>query len=147
MCRQVTQAYACEVWSPNLARRFCTDQLAATLVASAELDAVTEDTVIIASELVTNSVNAGCARIRMTLAIHHGFLWLGVGDDAPGEPELRRAEPDDSQGRGLAITAVLARAWGVESVGEGGKQVWAELPLSAGLTHGLDCRVGDGARW
>jgi anti-sigma regulatory factor (Ser/Thr protein kinase) len=140
MCREVTQAFPCEVWSPNLARRFCADQLAGTLVAGAQLDAVTEDIVIIASELVTNSVNAGCARIRMTLTIHHGFLRLAVGDDAPGEPQLRRAQPHDSQGRGLAITGVLARAWGVESAGEG-KQVWAELPLPGGLTHGLDCRV------
>jgi anti-sigma regulatory factor (Ser/Thr protein kinase) len=140
MCRDATETYGCDVWSPNRARRFCTDHIASALLSGVQRDAVTDDAAIIASELVTNSVNAGCGQVHITLTIHHDYLRLAVRDDADGLPQRRTAGPEDAHGRGLAITAVLARSWGVDPT-EPGKQVWAELAVPPALTHGLDCRI------
>lgn len=140
MCRDVTETYDGEVWSPNRARRFCTEQLAAILSVGVQRDAVTDDATIIASELVTNSVNAGSGRIRIMLTIHRDHLRLTVRDDAEGDPRRRTAGPEDPRGRGLTITALLARAWGIERAADG-KQVWAELVLPVELTRGLECRI------
>jgi anti-sigma regulatory factor (Ser/Thr protein kinase) len=140
MCRDAAETYGGEVWSPNRARRFCTEQIAAMLSVGPQRDAVTDDATIIASELVTNSVNAGSGRIRIMLTIHRDHLRLTVRDDADGQPQPRSAGPEDPHGRGLAITALLARAWGVEPAADG-KQVWAELGFSRELTRNLECRI------
>ncbi len=140
MCRDATETYGGEVGSPNRARRFCTEQLAAVLSVGVQREAVTDDATIIASELVTNSVNAGSGRIRIMLSVHRDHLRLTVRDDADGHPQQRSAGPEDPRGRGLAITALLARAWGIEPA-TGGKQVWAELGLPVELTRGLECRI------
>jgi anti-sigma regulatory factor (Ser/Thr protein kinase) len=140
MCWDVAAEYPCDALSPGRARRFCAEQISAILGDGGARDTVIEDATIIVSELVTNSVNAGCRVVRVGLTIHRDRLQLCVYDDAPGRPRVERPGPQDVHGRGLAITAALADDWGVERAANG-KQVWAELQFPALLTERLDCTV------
>jgi anti-sigma regulatory factor (Ser/Thr protein kinase) len=101
-------------------------------------DMVLADAEIIASELVTNAVQAGCSDIALTLSIHRGRLRLAVRDDAPGRPTLLAAAPEDQHGRGLAIVDSLTKEWAVDYV-SGGKEVWAELSVPDALTTKVQC--------
>ncbi|MFE7121204.1 ATP-binding protein [Streptomyces sp. NPDC057654] len=56
-------------------------------------------------------------------------LRVEVADTAEGWPVVNQAEEGDECGRGLAVVAALADAWGVASY-EGGKSVWAELAIT-----------------
>lgn len=140
MCWEAAADYPRDPLSPGRARRFCTEQITAVLGAGDGRDAVVEDATIIVSELVTNSVNAGCEVVRVGLTIHRDRLRLSVADDAPGRPRVEQAGPQDAHGRGLAITAALSDTWGMDREA-GGKQVWAELGFSPALTEQLDCLV------
>lgn len=126
-------AVGCDYQAPGRARSFCIGQLREALEGGSELESLLEDTAIVASELVTNAINAGCVDLRVGMSIFPTHLRLTVLDDAPGAPRHERAGPEDVHGRGVAITAALARAWGVESA-PSGKQVWAELAFAPELS-------------
>ena len=140
MCWDFRADYPCAAGSPAAARHFCTDALSGTLDPHGALPDLLADTAIVASELVTNSLAAGCTEISLVLTLHRDHLRLSVHDDAPGTPRLIHAGPRDLSGRGLAITAALSRAWGVEPTGIG-KDVWAELSLDAAATSALHCTL------
>lgn len=140
MCWDVAAEYPCDALSPGRARQFCAEQISAMLGDCGARDTIIEDATIIVSELVTNSVNAGCRVVRVALTIHRDRLQLCVYDDAPGQPRMERPGPEDVHGRGLAITAALADDWGVDPA-PSGKQVWAELQFPAPFTELLDCTV------
>ena len=76
--------------------------------------ALADKAVLIASELVTNAVQAGAAGIEVDLRVASGRLDLVVTDDADGWPAPTRASVDDIAGRGLSIVEHLADSWGVE---------------------------------
>jgi anti-sigma regulatory factor (Ser/Thr protein kinase) len=89
--------------------------------------------VLIASELMTNSVNA-CAGvdrafIRLTLALDHGELAILVRDNHPGVPVAAHPGADDEGGRGLLIVRRLSDRCGWFPVGNGrpAKVTWAVL--------------------
>ena len=93
--------------APGCARAWTREILwewgAAGLAESAEL---------VASELVTNSVNA-CARldgagIRLVLTLGRGELAILVRDCHPGAPLAGQPGPDDESGRGLLIVEALS---------------------------------------
>ncbi|MCU1656943.1 MAG: putative sensor protein [Pseudonocardiales bacterium] len=147
MCWDIAEFYPCDTRSPGYARRFCSKHIPAVLAGGRDRDAIVEDAAIIVSELVTNSINAGCSAVHVELSIHREHLRLTVRDDAPGEPRRREAGPEDVHGRGLTITASLARAWGVEPA-DTGKQVWAELEYPPQMAGALDCTAGAASsRW
>ncbi|MEP7020159.1 MAG: ATP-binding protein [Pseudonocardiales bacterium] len=131
----------CDIRSPRLARRFCAATVGSVLSAGPEFQTVLDDVVIVASELVTNSVKANCTELELTLSIHRDHLLLVVGDDAPGKPRLMAAGPEDVGGRGVAIMAALAQAWGVWQF-PAKKQVWAELAFPPQLAANLTCSGG-----
>lgn len=101
------------------------DQLGtAPWVADVEFDAT-----LIASELVTNAIQtADCTRLALAVHLHRSRMRLTVSDDGTGMPHLVFASSSDARGRGLALVAALALAWGVEAV-RAGKEVWADLAL------------------
>lgn len=95
-------------------------------------DAVT----LSANELVTNAV-AHCrtsyAEVEVTLTVDGPELLLEVSDpDRDRLPRPHDSGPDEECGRGLALVAALADAWGHRQETYG-KCVWARFTLAARL--------------
>jgi anti-sigma regulatory factor (Ser/Thr protein kinase) len=99
--------------------------------------AIGDVTVLLVSELVTNSLRyaSGPIGVRLVLlhadgdgAAHHSGLLVEVSDPLPDPPTERSAGPDDEGGRGLQLVACSARRWGTRK-GRTGKTVWFELAL------------------
>ncbi|MGW2303143.1 SpoIIE family protein phosphatase [Streptomyces sp. NPDC001809] len=112
--------------SAGEARRRATEQLTEWGLAQDVID----DTALVVSELVTNSVRYAQGPIRLRL-IRDSTLVCEVTDDSSASPHLRRALSTDENGRGLFITAQLTRRWGVRPSGRG-KTLWAERSLVYG---------------
>jgi anti-sigma regulatory factor (Ser/Thr protein kinase) len=109
-----------------------------------DLDATLSDvTVLLVSELVTNSLRytAGPIGLRLSLRSRDDgpggpdavfppppALMVEVSDPLPDPPLERPAGPDDEGGRGLQLVACSARRWGTR-MGRAGKTVWFELAL------------------
>ncbi|MEV7616039.1 ATP-binding protein [Streptomyces sp. NPDC089799] len=101
------------------------------------LDPLCEVTVLLVSELVTNSLRYASGPIGVRLIRRYPAtegqaedpsLLVEVSDPLPDPPRERPATPDDEGGRGLQLVAVSARRWGTRR-GKTGKTVWFELPL------------------
>jgi anti-sigma regulatory factor (Ser/Thr protein kinase) len=107
--------------APRQARRFVWEVLREHGYCS-----LTEDAVLIASELATNAVVH--ARSRFEVAVHFdaGTVTLSVSDSSPQRPVAGEPSPSDQAGRGLAVVAALAFDWGCVET-RAGKTVWAEL--------------------
>ncbi|WP_267243276.1 ATP-binding protein [Streptomyces sp. PR69] len=100
-----------------------------------ELDAAVGDvTVLLVSELVTNSLRHayGPIGVRLIRPEDDGaarFLTVEVSDPLPDPPTERAAALDEEGGRGLQLVACTARRWGTRR-GRSGKTVWFELALA-----------------
>ncbi|KAF4405036.1 MULTISPECIES: ATP-binding protein [Streptomyces] len=95
-----------------------------------QLNAVADVTVLLVSELVTNSLRyaSGPIGVRMERTRNHTLV-VEVSDPLPDPPLTRTAAPDDEGGRGLHLVACASRRWGTRR-GRTGKTVWFELGLS-----------------
>ena len=140
MCWSETQTYRAEPSTPATARRFIGACLRQALGEQPRVMAVTDDAALAVSELVTNAINAGATTVTVGLMIHHDHLRLAVSDNAAGIPQMRTPSPHATGGRGLRITAQLARDWGTATTRDG-KQVWAELSLEPTTTTTLNCTI------
>ena len=103
---------AADINAPSEARTFV-----ATLLGTSALPAgvLVERVVLIASELVTNAVQAGATTVEIDVTITAQRLDLVVIDDAGGWPTPTSATPDDTAGRGLSIVDHLVDTWDVAS--------------------------------
>jgi anti-sigma regulatory factor (Ser/Thr protein kinase) len=92
-------------------------------------DAVT----LSANELVTNAVShcrTSCAQVRVTLTLDGPQLSLEVSDpDRDRVPRPHNSLPDEEGGRGLALVAALADAWGHRQESYA-KCVWARFTVA-----------------
>ncbi|MEU6535404.1 ATP-binding protein [Streptomyces sp. NPDC047000] len=96
------------------------------------LDGLADLTVLLVSELVTNSVQHATGPVGVRLIRPAGLrdvLRVEVSDPLPDPPRERPARPDDENGRGLRLLTVCCRRWGTRT-GPTGKTVWFELPVS-----------------
>ncbi|HET6153255.1 MAG TPA: ATP-binding protein [Marmoricola sp.] len=93
--------------APAQARRFVAGHLG-NRPATAQ-----HDIVLVVSELVTNSVQAGANLVDVHLTLSGSRVALTVVDDASGWPASRRPGPEDPRGRGLRIVQELADDWTV----------------------------------
>ncbi|WP_018532705.1 ATP-binding protein [Streptomyces sp. HmicA12] len=103
-------------------------------LAAWELEALSDVTVLLVSELVTNSLRYASGPIDVRLvrpAGPRGALRVEVSDPLPDPPRMCAAHPDDEGGRGLQLVAGASRRWGIGPGGAGGagKTVWFELAL------------------
>ncbi|WP_330175825.1 ATP-binding protein [Streptomyces sp. NBC_01498] len=105
---------------------------------------VTDDALLVVSELVTNAVRAAGPRtpepewvqvtaehvIGVQLRVNPARLYVEVWDGAGDFLAAARAPgPDDEGGRGLLLVQSVACDWGIVRPPVGGKIVWAELAL------------------
>lgn len=127
---------------PRLARGF-----ASVTLNEWGLDALTDVTELLVSELTTNVVRASTDSEGVPKYDENGklpLLWIRllcdrarllieVWDTLPaalGAPAARHPDPDEESGRGLEIIEVLTEDWGWETVpGWAGKKVWAILKI------------------
>ncbi|WP_030764815.1 MULTISPECIES: ATP-binding protein [unclassified Streptomyces] len=101
------------------------------------LEAVGDVTVLLVSELVTNSLRYASGPIGVRLERRNPAadspaagpaLLVEVSDPLPDPPRERAANHDDEGGRGLHLVAVSSQRWGTRH-GKSGKTVWFELAL------------------
>ncbi|MGY4389826.1 anti-sigma regulatory factor (Ser/Thr protein kinase) [Streptomyces sp. TE12347] len=101
------------------------------------LEAVGDVTVLLVSELVTNSLRYASGPIGVRLERRNPAadspaagpaLLVEVSDPLPDPPRERVANHDDEGGRGLHLVAVTSQRWGTRH-GKSGKTVWFELAL------------------
>ncbi|MFE0762167.1 ATP-binding protein [Streptomyces smyrnaeus] len=99
-----------------------------------KLGHVSDDAVLLASELATNVVAHAAQGIgeyfELALRRRDGVLVLEVSDSYQWEmPELRKPGPEETSGRGLLLVDALSQAWGVRPRAGAGKTVWVHLAV------------------
>ena len=107
---------AADTSAPTHARSYVARQLETDPVLST---ALVDMVVLIASELVTNAVQAGATAIEVDVDVTSERLELVVIDDADGWPMPTSAGVDDTAGRGLNIVAQLADSWDAVTLAHG----------------------------
>ncbi|MFF3074615.1 ATP-binding protein [Kitasatospora sp. NPDC057904] len=93
-----------------------------------EQQAVTEDVLLMVSELVTNAcLHAPGGPSELRLSWDGRRLRVEVADQSPVPPRLRPfQDPAQPGGHGLRVVDRLALAWGCAPEGDG-KRVWLEV--------------------
>lgn len=86
---------------------------------------------LVVSELVTNAITHAASACQLRLSRSRSTVRVEVVDAGSGTPDPQPETLSGEHGRGMHIVSVLSVAWGTELLAEGGKVVWAELPLSA----------------
>ncbi|MCU1595062.1 MAG: histidine kinase [Frankiales bacterium] len=84
---------------------------------------LTDDVILLVSELVTNAVLYGAPPVDLRLRLGRDHLVLEVQDRAAYLPRRLRPTEEDEHGRGLQLTALLASRWGTRPTHDG-KVVW-----------------------
>jgi anti-sigma regulatory factor (Ser/Thr protein kinase) len=94
---------------------------------------VTDDLLLVASELVTNAVRHGEGEVEVRVEVSPGSVRLEVLDEGhavvPEPPGVMPVE--GPSGWGLHLVRALSRAWGSGLDRVGRTLVWAEVPLPA----------------
>ena len=99
--------------------RFCADHA---------LDDVTDDAVLLTSELVANAVEHAAGMVTVHALLLDDALVVAVRDDCDELPATATPMPSYAErGRGLHVLDELARDWGVNRQTHG-KTVWFRLP-------------------
>jgi GAF domain-containing protein/anti-sigma regulatory factor (Ser/Thr protein kinase) len=108
--------------SPGEARRFVERSLHLW-----GYDDVADTSVLLVSELVTNSVRHAGTPTRLRLVGQGHRVRAEVVDGSATLPQTRHADPEvDEGGRGVWLLETLSTRWGADHVA-GGKRVWFEL--------------------
>lgn len=102
---------------------------------------VRDTAVLLTSEVVTNAVVHGGGRFTMSVEVAADLLRVSVADDEPRPPDVLDVGTDGEHGRGMAIVASLASAWGAHLDGHR-KTVWFELAVPEAPALGPRRRTG-----
>ncbi|WAU83535.1 SpoIIE family protein phosphatase [Streptomyces sp. Qhu-G9] len=107
------------------ARRF-TRRILRVWGAAEDADAI----LLVVSELVTNALVHTDGQVRLDLTLINNRLRVAVADVSPRTPiKPTSIGWEATGGRGILLVEALSATWGTVPV-SGGKQVWAELPLT-----------------
>ncbi|WP_280671876.1 MULTISPECIES: ATP-binding protein [unclassified Kitasatospora] len=97
---------------------------------------VTDGLLLIVSELVTNAVTHAALlspQVTTEVVIRDGQVRVAVEDGHPYRPKAVQSDHGQTGGRGLMLVKSIALDAGgscdVERTGDGGKVIWASLPL------------------
>ena len=96
--------------------------------AAAGLPDLTDDAMLITSELVGNAVQHAGSPVDVALITAHGVLMILVADSSRLPPVMDAAVDTTESGRGLVIVDAIADSWG-HWLTNAGKTVWACLRL------------------
>jgi two-component sensor histidine kinase len=114
-----------------------------------KVEAEADDLVLVASELVSNALRHALGiddglevgssssgkrsgeNLWISLVRTAGYVICEVADPSGRPPVRRAADPMSGCGQGLALVESLSTCWGWSAHGEGGKSVWAVVPLRA----------------
>ncbi|GAB3148199.1 ATP-binding protein [Amycolatopsis sp. NPDC004378] len=119
--------FTAEAAQVRLVRSWVRDRLAAGAVP----DDVAADVVLISGELAGNAVRHAAGPLRAVLVCTDDAVWIGV-EDAGGSAWFDPAAPDAApRGTGLTLVAACAGRRGHFHRDDGGKTVWAEIPLAS----------------
>ena len=91
------------------------------------LGSISDDVLLIVSELVTNAVRYGEPPVCVSVRADEDTVTVGVADSASERPTSRVPEDDAESGRGLLLMSLLSADFGIRPR-EVGKVVWARLP-------------------
>lgn len=95
-----------------------------------DLPEITDDAVLVASELVENAVRHANSEPLLRVELRDSGLALAVRDDDPAPPVMTAPNPDVPAHRGVQLVDRISVAWGCAPSAGGGKIVWAVLGLS-----------------
>jgi anti-sigma regulatory factor (Ser/Thr protein kinase) len=112
----------------RLVRSWVREQLAATGDVPED---VVADVVLITGELAGNAVRHATGPLRALLICADAAVWIGV-EDAGGSAWFDPAAPDAAPvGTGLTLVSACSDRRGLFHRSDGGKTVWAEVPLAS----------------
>lgn len=92
-----------------------------------DVETVSENAKVIATELVENAVRHSTSDALLRLELRRNMLSIAVTDESPKHPVLREGTAARRAGYGLRIVAQLAKTWGCADKSDGGKVIWAVL--------------------
>ncbi|MFF0706233.1 ATP-binding protein [Streptomyces tendae] len=106
-------------------------RIAAARLRYCGLEAMTDDVMLIVSELLTNALqHSGTTEISLVITVADGALRVRVRDGMPTHAAPRRPGPAAESGRGLLLVDAVAKenggTWGTS---EAGAETWCCLPL------------------
>ncbi|MFG3323360.1 ATP-binding protein [Streptomyces sp. NPDC048171] len=106
-------------------------RIAAARLRYCGLEAMTDDVMLIVSELLTNALqHSGTTEISLVITVADGALRVRVRDGMPTPAVPRRPGPAAESGRGLLLVDAVAKenggSWGTS---EAGAETWCCLPL------------------
>jgi anti-sigma regulatory factor (Ser/Thr protein kinase) len=95
------------------------------------LQSLTDDVMLIVSELLTNALlHSGTSEIRLRLTVEEGFLRIAVSDGMPAGIAPGPADEKAESGRGLILVAALAQDHGgTFGTSSGGATAWCTLAV------------------
>jgi hypothetical protein len=104
------------------------NQLAVELAEWGLTGEASEPTLLVVTELVSNSVQHGQAPVRLLVQFPGESVRVEVHDAAAEPPRLQPRDPHTVRGRGLQIVEAVSAQWGWTN-GTVGKIVWAQVPI------------------
>ncbi|MEV8100460.1 ATP-binding protein [Kitasatospora sp. NPDC085879] len=88
------------------------------------------DAVLVAAELLANATDHAGHPLTLQLQRSPGRLRIAVTDPSPTPPRLVEPHrPQTPHGHGLVVVDRITTHWGCTPDGNGGKTVWADLPI------------------
>ena len=140
MCRVVRREFGDTLLSVAQARSFVGSALSRW-----DLPELVDDAVLLTSELVTNAVRHARTSVAVTVAVAEGLAEVGVTDRSPRLVVAGSSPWDQEGGRGLRLTELVAKEWGVTPLPDA-KQVWFRLEVRGDWPPSGGCPCGDGVR-
>lgn len=124
--RTVPHIWSARIDPVPLSARDCR-QAVTELLQQADADDLIADAALLVSELVANVVLHARTSGEVFMSVCDGALLVEVADASPVTPAPQSVPFHSSTGRGLALVAAIASAWGATPVAGCGKVMWFEL--------------------